>query len=35
MRRRKPSVEKLSAIVGFRPATTLRETIRQTAEALP
>jgi UDP-glucose 4-epimerase len=35
MRRRKPSVEKLSAIVGFCPATTLRETIRQTAEALP
>jgi UDP-glucose 4-epimerase len=34
MRRRKPSVEKLAAITGFRPATTLRETIRQTAEAL-
>jgi UDP-glucose 4-epimerase len=34
MRRRKPSVEKLAAAVGFRPATTLRDTIRQTAEAL-
>ena len=31
MRRRKPSVEKLAAITGFRPATTLSETIRQTA----
>jgi UDP-glucose 4-epimerase len=35
MRRRKPSVEKLAAVVGFRPATTLRDTIRQTAETLP
>lgn len=34
MRRRKPSVEKLAAATGFRPATTLRETIRQTAESL-
>jgi UDP-glucose 4-epimerase len=34
MRRRKPSVEKLAATTAFRPATTLRETIRQTAEAL-
>ncbi len=34
MRRRKPGIEKLAAAVGFRPATTLRETIRQTAEAL-
>jgi UDP-glucose 4-epimerase len=34
MRRRKPSVEKLAAITGFRPATTLLETIRQTSEAL-
>ena len=34
MRRRKPSVEKLCAATGFRPSTTLRETIRQTAEAL-
>jgi UDP-glucose 4-epimerase len=32
MRRRKPSVEKLAAIIGFRPATTLRETIRQTSD---
>jgi UDP-glucose 4-epimerase len=35
MRRRKPSVEKLAAAVGFRPATPLRDTIRQTAETLP
>jgi UDP-glucose 4-epimerase len=35
MRRRKPSVEKLLATVGFQPATTLRQTIRQTAEVLP
>jgi len=34
MRRRKPNIEKLAATVGFRPATTLRETIQQTAEAL-
>jgi len=34
MRRRKPSVEKLAAATSFRPATTLRETIRQTAESL-
>ncbi|HEX4265814.1 MAG TPA: NAD-dependent epimerase/dehydratase family protein [Verrucomicrobiae bacterium] len=34
MRRRKPSVEKLTAVVGFRPATTLRDTIQKTAEAL-
>ena len=34
MRRRKPSVEKLAAITGFRPAITLRETIRHTAEML-
>jgi UDP-glucose 4-epimerase len=34
MRRRKPSVEKLAAATGFRPTTTLRETIRNTAEAL-
>ncbi len=32
MRRRKPCVEKLAAATGFRPSTTLRETIRQTAE---
>jgi UDP-glucose 4-epimerase len=31
MRRRKPSVAKLAAAIGFQPATTLRETIRQTA----
>lgn len=35
MRRRKPRIEKLAATVGFRPVTTLRETIRQTAETLP
>jgi len=35
MRRRKPSVEKLCTATGFRPSTTLRETIRQTAEAIP
>jgi UDP-glucose 4-epimerase len=35
MRRRKPSIEKLAATIGFRPATTLHETIRQTAAALP
>src|SRR6185437_15571952 len=34
MRRRKPSVEKLASVTGFRPATTLRETIRQTAETV-
>ena len=34
MRRRKPSVEKLAAAVGFRPTTTLRETICKTAETL-
>jgi len=32
MRRRKPNVEKLAAITGFHPATTLRETIRQASE---
>ncbi len=35
MRRRKPSVEKLATTIGFRPTTSLRETIRQTAETLP
>ena len=34
MRRRKPRVEKLVAAIGFQPTTTLRETIRQTAETL-
>ena len=34
MRRRKPSVEKLAAATGFHPTTTLRETIRQTAETI-
>ena len=34
MRRRRPSVEKLAATTGFRPATTLRETIRQTAQSI-
>jgi len=34
MRRRKPSVEKIAAITGFRPTTTLRETIRRTSEDL-
>jgi len=34
MRRRKPSVEKLESITGYRPATPLSETIRQTSEAL-
>jgi UDP-glucose 4-epimerase len=34
MRRRKPSVAKLAAAIGFQPATTLRETIRQTAATL-
>jgi UDP-glucose 4-epimerase len=34
MRRRKPSVEKLATTIGVRPGTTLRDTIRQTAEAL-
>jgi UDP-glucose 4-epimerase len=34
MRRRKPNVEKLATITGFRPGTPLRETIRQTAETL-
>jgi UDP-glucose 4-epimerase len=34
MRRRKPSIDKLAATIGFRPTTTLRETIQQTAEAL-
>ena len=32
MRRRKPSVEKLAVTTGFRPATTLRETIRDTID---
>jgi len=35
MRRRKPSVTKLLATTGFQPATTLRQTIQKTAEALP
>jgi nucleoside-diphosphate-sugar epimerase len=34
MRRRKPSVEKLLVTIGFQPTTTLRQTIRHTAEAL-
>jgi len=34
MRRRKPSLEKLTAAISFRPATTLREIIRQTSEPL-
>jgi len=34
MRRRKPNVGKLATVTGFRPGTTLRETIRQTAETL-
>lgn len=34
MRRRKPNVEKLATVTGFRPTTTLRETIRQTSESL-
>jgi UDP-glucose 4-epimerase len=34
MRRRKPNVKKLEAITGYRPATPLSETIRQTSEAL-
>jgi UDP-glucose 4-epimerase len=34
MRRRKPSLEKLAVTTGFRPATTLRETIRQTSSVL-
>ena len=33
MRRRKPVVEKLARVTGFRPATTLGEIIRLTAEA--
>jgi UDP-glucose 4-epimerase len=32
MRRRKPSLEKLAALTGFRPATPLRETIQETSE---
>ena len=35
MRRRKPSIDKLAAAIGFRPATTLRDTIQQTAASLP
>lgn len=35
MRRRKPVVEKLAATTGFRPATTLKQIIHLTAEALP
>jgi len=35
MRRRKPRVEKLATAIGFRPATTLREIILRTADALP
>jgi UDP-glucose 4-epimerase len=34
MRRRKPSVRKLAAVVGFQPKTTLEEIIRLTAELL-
>jgi UDP-glucose 4-epimerase len=34
MRRRKPRIEKLAAIVGFNPATSLQETIQQTAKAI-
>lgn len=34
MRRRKPTVQKLATVTGFRPATPLRETIRLTAETL-
>jgi UDP-glucose 4-epimerase len=34
MRRRKPSVEKLGRVTGFRPATTLREIISSTAAAI-
>lgn len=33
MLRRKPSIEKLAALTGFRPATSLDEIIRRTAEA--
>jgi len=33
MRRRKPVVEKLASVTGFRPATSLREIIRLTARA--
>jgi UDP-glucose 4-epimerase len=35
MRRRKPRIEKLAALVGFRPSTTLREIILRTAELFP
>ena len=34
MRRRKPVVEKLERITGFRPKTTLREIIERTAESV-
>ena len=34
MRRRKPRIDKLAAAVNFRPATNLRDIIRQTSEAL-
>ena len=34
MRQRKPAVEKLAAVVGFRPATPLREIILQTAASI-
>jgi len=34
MRRRKPLVERLETCTGFRPTTTLRETIRRTADAM-
>ena len=33
MRRRKPVVDKLARVTGFRPATSLMEIIRQTAAA--
>jgi UDP-glucose 4-epimerase len=33
MRRRRPVVDKLARVTGFRPATSLREIIRLTAEA--
>ena len=35
MRRRKPCVDKLARVTGFRPATPLREIIRVTGAALP
>jgi UDP-glucose 4-epimerase len=35
MRRRKPLVDKLARVVGFRPATPLREIIRITSASIP